>query len=105
MEAIIRDSGQQFRVTEGLTIDVDYRDEVEAGAAIEFGEVLLITGDGKEPRVGKPLVDGAKVLGKVIGHVKGPKLLVTHFRRRKDSRTRKGHRQPYTQIQIERIEG
>ena len=104
MEAIIRDSGQQFRVTEGLTIEIDYR-EAEAGAPVEFGEVLMISGGGQDLRVGQPLVDGAKVVGKVVAQVKGPKLRVTHFRRRKNSRTRKGHRQPFTQVQIERIEG
>ena len=103
MEAIIRDSGRQFKVTEGETIQVDLRD-AEAGSSIVFDEVLLVSGDG-DARIGRPLVDGAKVTGKVLGEHKGPKLVVTHFRRRKDSRRRVGHRQKYTQVQIEKIEG
>ena len=102
MEAIIRDSGRQFRVKEGLTIEVDLKG-LEPGSTVEFPEVLLVSSEGQPPRVGTPLVDGAKVVGKVLGESKGPKLVVTHFRRRKNSRRRTGHRQSYTKVQIEQI--
>ncbi len=104
MEAIIKDSGRQFTVSEGATIDVDYRD-IEPGSSIEFDEVLCLTAEGAEPRFGSPTLEGVKVIGKVVGPVKGPKLVATSFRRRKNSRRRVGHRQGYTQVRIESIEG
>jgi large subunit ribosomal protein L21 len=103
MEAIIRDGGRQFMVKEGLTIQVDFR-EADAGSAVEFGEVLYVH-DDSGARVGRPLVEGARVVGKVLGQEKGKKVMVTHFRRRKDSRRRNGHRQPYTSVQIQKIQG
>jgi large subunit ribosomal protein L21 len=104
MEAIIRDGGRQYRVQQGSTVDVDYR-ELEPGSRVEFEDVLLINeGEGGSTRVGQPRVEGAKVVGKVVGQVKGPKLIVMHFRRRKNSKTRFGHRQRYTKVQIETIE-
>ena len=102
MEAIIRDGGRQYRVAEGTTLEVDYRD-AEPGSEIQFSEVLLVHGDS-EAKVGTPLVDGARVVGRVLGTEKGDKLTVMHFRRRKNSKTRVGHRQKYTQVQIEKIE-
>lgn len=103
MEAIISDSGRQFKVSEGSTIDVDYR-ELEPGTSIEFDKVLFLSNVGAEPTVGQPFLDGAKVVGKVMGKTRGPKLIVTHFRRRKNSRTRVGHRQSYTKVLIESIQ-
>jgi large subunit ribosomal protein L21 len=102
MEAIIRDSGQQFRVKKGQTIEVDYRD-AEPGSTLEFPEVLYVWTDG-ETRVGTPLVKGARVVAKVLGEARGPKLIVMDFRRRKNSRRRVGHRQSYTRVQIEDIQ-
>jgi large subunit ribosomal protein L21 len=102
MEAIIRDSGRQFKVKEGGTIEVDYRDLVP-GSTVEFKEVLYVGGSDSPARVGRPLVEGALVVGKVIGKL-GPKLIVAEFRRRKNSRRRIGHRQKYTKVQIERIQ-
>ena len=103
MEAIFRDGGRQYRVQQGETLEVDYR-EVEPGSTIEFNEVLFVGGESGSPKIGSPLVEGAKVVGKVLGAVKGKKLIIMHFRRRKNSRRRVGHRQKYTQGQIEKIE-
>jgi len=103
MEAIISHSGRQFRVTEGETIEIDYQ-ESQPGSSIEFGEVLYVAGDGGEPRVGTPTLGGARVIGKVVGTVQGPKLIAAQFRRRKNSRRRIGHRQKYTQVKIETIQ-
>ena len=103
MEAVIRDGGHQYTVSEGETLDVEFRD-VEEGATLEFPEVLYLRGDG-DARVGAPTVDGAKVTAKVIGAVKVDKLIVAKFRRRKSSRTRVGHRQQFLRVQIEKIEG
>ncbi|HLU47077.1 MAG TPA: 50S ribosomal protein L21 [Planctomycetota bacterium] len=102
MEAIIRDGGRQYTVRPGERVEVDWR-EAEPGSAIEFGEVLLVRPDEGELRVGAPLVDGAKVVGKVVGQAKGPKLTVLSFRRRKNSKRRVGHRQRYIEVEIETI--
>ena len=103
MEAIFRDGGRQYRVQQGETLEVDYR-EAEAGSTIEFNEVLLVGDESGSPKGGAPLVEGAKVVGKVLGDVKGKQLIIMHFRRRKNSRRRVGHRQKYIQVQIEKIE-
>lgn len=103
MEAIIRHSGRQFRVKEGATIEIDYSD-AQPGSSIEFGEVLYVGDESAGARVGTPTLGGAKVHGKVIGTVQGPKLIAAAFRRRKNSRRRIGHRQKYTQVKIESIE-
>jgi large subunit ribosomal protein L21 len=101
--AVIEDSGQQFRVSEGDVLNVDLRDLAEGAEEIEFDRVLLVSGDG-DIRVGTPLVDGAKVIGEVVAdEVKGPKLQVAQWRRRKGSRRKVGHRQRYLQVRITRI--
>jgi len=102
MEAVFRDGGRQYKVSEGTTLDIDFR-EVEDGSTLEFPEVLFVSGEG-DARIGSPLVDGARVTAKVLGESKGPKLIVMHFRRRKNSKTRVGHRQKHTRIQIEKID-
>ena len=101
MYAIVRDGGRQHRVAEGDVIQVDLR-QVEAGGEIVFPDVLLYA-DEDGVRVGQPTVVGVQVKGVVEGEVKGPKLQVVHFRRRKDSRTRRGHRQHYLAVRITEI--
>ena len=101
MYAVIRDSGTQFRVEEGMVLDVDLK-SCEAGETIEFSDVLLVGGEG-EPQIGTPVVLGAKVVGEVRGEVKGKKVEVLHWRRRKSSRTHNGHRQRYTRVAITKI--
>ena len=103
MEAVIRHSGRQFTVKEGATIDIDTQD-LDPGSTVEFGEVLYVGKEGSAPSVGRPVLMGAKVVGKVVGPVKGPKLIAAEFRRRKNSRRRMGHRQGYTRVTIEKIE-
>jgi len=102
MYAIIEDSGTQIRVEEGQTLQIDTR-EAEAGATVTFDRVLLV-GDEKGTRVGTPVVDGAKVTAEVLGPEKGPKLEVFKLRRRKNSRTHRGHRQHYLAVRVTRIE-
>lgn len=103
MYAIIEDSGAQLRVEEGQTLEVDLR-PAEPGAALTFDRVLLVA-DEKGVRVGKPLVEGAKVTAEVLGPTKGPKLEVVKVRRRKRSRTHTGHRQGYLTVRVTSIEG
>ena len=103
MYAIIEDSGAQLRVEEGQTLQVDVR-PAEPGAAVTFERVLLLA-DEKGVRVGKPLVEGAKVTAEVLGPSKGEKLEVVKVRRRKSSRTHTGHRQGYLTVRVTSIEG
>jgi len=101
--AVIEDSGQQFRVQEGDVLDVDLRDLAEGQTEIEFDRVLLVSGE-KKLSVGTPVVSGAKVVAEVVDPmVKGKKVYVSQFRRRKDSRRRIGHRQKFMQIRVKQI--
>lgn len=102
MYAVMDDRGRQFRVKKGDRIDVDLR-SVDAGERLDFDRVLLVGGLPSGNVVGTPVVEGAKVRTRVLGLSKGPKLEVFKLRRRKDSRTRKGHRQKYTRVMVEDI--
>jgi len=101
MYAIIRDGGHQYRVAEGDLIEVDLR-AAAPGAEVVFPEVLLYA-DQEGVQVGRPALADVRVCGVVEREVKGPKLKVLHFRRRKDSRTRRGHRQHYLAVRITEI--
>lgn len=100
--AVIRTGGKQYRVSEGDTISVE-KLEGDAGSKIEFGEVLAIGGD--TPKIGKPLVSGAKVSGEIIAQGRGEKLIVFKFKRRKRYRRKNGHRQSLTHVKITGIQG
>jgi large subunit ribosomal protein L21 len=101
MYAIIADSGRQFKVEEGLELEVDYRD-IPQGQEVTFEKVLAVSGDDGL-RLGKPTVEGASVTAEVLGPTKGDKIYVQKLRRRKNSRRRTGHRQLYTKIRISKI--
>jgi large subunit ribosomal protein L21 len=96
--AVIRDRGREYKVSEGDVIEID-RLPGEKGTAVEFDQVVLYSA-GDVVEVGQPVVAGAKVTAEVVGEAKGQKEVVLKFRRRKDSRTRKGHRQRYTAVRI-----
>lgn len=98
--AIIRTGGKQYRVGEGDTVRVE-KLPGQPGDSIEFGEVLLVSGDTLQ--VGKPTVAGAKVSGTIVEQGRGEKLIVFKFRRRKRSRRKAGHRQEYTAVKITAI--
>jgi large subunit ribosomal protein L21 len=101
MYAIIRSGGKQFRAEPGQTIRVPTL-QAEAGTSITFDEVLLAdTGDGL--KVGVPTVAGATVTAEVLGEVKGEKLVVFKWKRRKNYRRKTGHRQKYTEVRIAEI--
>lgn len=103
MYAVIEDSGQQFRVSQGDVLNVDLRELPEDAKQIEFDRVLLVSGeDGTQ--VGTPLVPGAKVLGDIVdAHAKGPKVRHYYWRRRKASKRKVGHRQKYISVRIASI--
>jgi large subunit ribosomal protein L21 len=102
MYAIIEDSGTQLRVEKGQTLDIDCR-EAAPGSTVTFDRVLLVA-DEKGVRVGRPVVEGAKVTAEVVGASQGPKLEVVKLRRRKSSRRHTGHRQPYLRVRVTAIE-
>jgi large subunit ribosomal protein L21 len=104
MYAVVRTGGKQVWVTPGKAVRVE-KLPGEVGDSISLEEVLLVGDEGNEPRVGTPLVDGAKVVGKITAQGKGPKIRVFKMKRRKNYSRRQGHRQKYTEIQIEKIEG
>ena len=100
MYAVFEDGSRQYRVSEGDVVRVDYR-ELEAGSSVEFDRVLLHQGaDGLQ--IGQPVVTGARILGEVVDHP-SEKVYVQHFRRRKNYRRLRGHRQPYTAVRIRSI--
>lgn len=104
MYAVINDRTRQHTVREGDVITCDTLADVEPGAEISFDDVALVSDEGNV-RVGKPSLEGASVKGEVVGPVKGDKLVVFKFKRRKGSRTKNGHRQAYTAVRITSIQG
>ena len=103
MYAVIEDSGQQFRVSEGDVLNVDLCELAEDTKEIEFDRVLLVN-DDKQVKVGTPLVAGAKVIAEIVNaSAKGTKVHIYKWRRRKASRKKIGHRQKYTQVRITKI--
>ncbi len=105
MYAIIEDSGRQFKVRANDTIEVDPRDLPEGADQIEFDRVLLIGDENEEGsvKIGQPWVAGAKVVGGIDGEIKGDKITVVKFRRRKGYRRKQGHRQRYLRVTIKQI--
>lgn len=101
MYAIVDIAGKQFKVTQDQVIFAPKMDGDE-GASLAFDKVLLLDNDGKV-EVGAPTVKGAKVSAKVLGHVKGDKVIVFKKKRRKGFKKKNGHRQQFTKLQIEGI--
>jgi large subunit ribosomal protein L21 len=104
MYAIICDGGRQFKVEKGQLLDIDYRETAETGDKVEFDRVLAIGGENGL-KLGQPTVAGAKVSASVVGLEQGEKIFIQKFRRRKNYEVRTGHRQKYTRIKIDSIDG
>ena len=103
MFAVIETGGKQYKVNEGDIIFVE-KLAVEAGEKVEFDRVLaLATADGF--KVGDPVVAGAKVTANVVKNGKAKKVVVMTYKPKKNEKKKNGHRQPYTKLQIEKIEG
>lgn len=96
--AVIKTGGKQYIVAPGDVIDVELLGEHEAGAKIEFDEVLM-----KNDTVGTPTVSGAKVTGTYQGMKKGKKLSILRFKAKSNFDRKVGHRQKYSQVKIESI--
>ena len=103
MYAVIKTGGKQYRVQQGDVIFIEKIDS-QADEEVTFDEVLLV-GDGDQTKIGAPTVAGAKVEGKVLGQVKGKKIVVYKYKAKKNERKKQGHRQPYTKVEITAING
>ena len=101
MQAVIVTGGKQYSVKEG---DVVYIEKLnaEADATVTFDQVLAVV-DGENSKFGTPVVAGAAVEAKVLKNGKGKRIKGFKYRPRKDSKSMRGHRQPYTKVQIEKI--
>lgn len=102
MYAIVKTGGKQYKVEEGKWIDVELLHS-DVDSAVEFNEVLLVA-DGENVKVGSPLLENAKVTGKVAKVGRKKKVLVYKMRPKKHYRRKQGHRQSYTRVLIEKIE-
>ncbi len=102
MYAVIKTGGKQYRVQQGDVIYVEKLD-AQADEMVSFDALLIENGD--ETKIGTPVVEGAKVEGKVISQVKSAKVVVYKYKAKKNERKKQGHRQPYTKVEITTVEG
>lgn len=103
MYAIIKTGGKQYRVQEGDSIFVE-KLNADVDSNVVFDQVLAVVNDG-DVKVGTPAVEGAKVTAKVLAQGKEKKVLVFKYKAKSNYRRRQGHRQPFTKVAIEKIEG
>ena len=100
MYAIIATGGKQYRVSEG---DVIYIEKIDADVDSTVSFDVLLVGNEGDVKVGTPVVEGVKVEGKVVGQVRGDKIIVFKYKSKKNYRRKQGHRQPYTKVEITKI--
>ncbi|HNX92327.1 MAG TPA: 50S ribosomal protein L21 [Syntrophomonas sp.] len=103
MYAIIQTGGKQYKVTEGEMVKVE-KLPAEAGDKVTLDQVLMLQ-DDNGTKIGDPLVAGAKVSAAVLEQGRGKKITVYKYKKRKNQRKKQGHRQAYTRLLIEKIEG
>ena len=103
MYAVIETGGKQYKVSEGDVIFVE-KLGLEADSAVNFDKVIAV-GNGEGLKVGAPYVDGATVSAKVLAEGKGKKIIVFKYKPKKGSAKKQGHRQPFTKVVIEKING
>ena len=102
MYAVLTTGGKQYKVSEGDVIYVE-KLNVEVDSTVELTDVLAVS-NGETLKVGTPVVEGAKVVAKVVAQGKAKKVTVFKYKAKKDYRRKNGHRQPYTKLVIENIE-
>lgn len=102
MYAVVKTGGKQYRVAEGDVLFVE-KLVADVDSTVELTEVLAVS-NGETLTVGAPMVEGAKVIAKVVAQGKAKKVIVFKYKRKKDYRKKNGHRQPYTKILVEKIE-
>lgn len=103
MYAVFRTGGKQYRARQGERVRIE-RLNAAVGDAVAFDEVLLV-GEGAQVKVGAPLVAGGKVEAKVVAQGRGDKIRIVKFKRRAHYKRVKGHRQPFTEVEITAISG
>lgn len=103
MYAVIETGGKQYRVSEGDVLRVE-RVSAGPGESVEFDRVLVVSDEDGGVKVGAPHVPGAKVVASVIAHGKARKIFVFKYKAKKNYRRRYGHRQPYTEVRVQKIE-
>ncbi len=99
--AIFKSGGKQYQAIEGKTVALE-RLPADAGSMVEFSDVLFRKLDDETMEIGRPLLAGS-IKASIVKHMRGPKIIVFHFRRRKKSRVKQGHRQAITVVRIESI--
>jgi large subunit ribosomal protein L21 len=102
MYAVVRSGGKQLRMSPGQEVRVEKLGGA-VGDTVELAEVMLVAGEG-EPRIGTPLVAGARVIATITRHGRAPKVRTFKLKRRKGHRKKLAHRQDYTALRVERIE-
>lgn len=102
MYAVIATGGKQYRVAEGDVVRVEKLD-AEIGSEVKFDQVLMVGGDAV--KVGKPYVDGASVSGEVLAQDRSRKVVVYKYKPKRGYHKKNGHRQPYTELKITKING
>ena len=100
MYAIIATGGKQYRVSEG---DVIYIEKIDADVDSTVSFDVLLVGNEGDVKVGTPVVEGVKVECKVVGQIRGEKIIVFKYKSKKNYRRKQGHRQPYTKVEITKI--
>ncbi|MBE7046968.1 MAG: 50S ribosomal protein L21 [Ruminococcaceae bacterium] len=100
MYAIIETGGKQYKVSEGDVLFIEKLD-VNEGETVKFDKVLAVSGDNMV--IGTPVVEGASVSATVLENGKAKKIIVFKYKPKKGSKTKQGHRQPYTKVKIEKI--
>jgi large subunit ribosomal protein L21 len=100
MFAVIRTGGKQYKVAKDDVLSVE-KLEGDVGAKLTFGEVLMLGGDS--PKSGAPLVKGASVVGEIVEHGRGEKVIAFKKKRRKNTHRKRGHRQHFTKVKITEI--
>ena len=104
MYAIISDGSHQYKVEEGQVLEVERKDLPDDAKTVEFDRVLLVGDVDGGPKIGRPVVEGAKVTAAVLGEIKGEKITIQKHRPRKNYQLKKGHRQKYLRVKIDKIE-
>ncbi|MEF8940998.1 MAG: 50S ribosomal protein L21, partial [Salinivenus sp.] len=103
MYAIVDVKDKQFKVREDDTLYVPYHSEADVDETLTLDRVLLVSNEDGDVTLGSPTVEDVSVTARVVDHVKGDKVIVFKKKRRKRYRVKRGHRQQYTQIQIESL--
>lgn len=102
MYAVVKSGGKQYRVEEGQVLRVE-KIPGDVGQSIDFDEVLMFS-DGETTTIGQPQIENVTVSGRIVEQGKASKIIVFKFKRRKRFRRKNGHRQPFTAIQIDKIQ-